>query len=351
MGSDRTCILVLNYNGRDLLAECLPSILDAARQAPMPCAVVVIDNASTDDSISFLRDRWPSVRIEHEPNRGLASFNHVLARRDEDVILLLNNDVKLDPDSVAPLVDAVRRHPDALFSAPCCWTFDGQTYEGMRTRVRMRFGMIQGCCRVPGFERHIDRPALTASAGPILAVDRLKFLALGGFDELYFPGRLEDLDLGFQGWMLGWKGYYVPESVAYHRGFGSFGPAFGATGCDRLAVRNTLLFSWKNLSGRHLFAHLAWLAVRLITAICLGRLELLKAFREALGQLGKALASRRRVRSDHPHWTARQNAFFEEFRWETPHPLLPATQTDQQTFPEVRSRHMRRRVPLHGRQP
>ena len=103
----------------------------------------------------------------------------------------------------------------------------------MRTRVRTRFGLVQGLCRVPGHEAAATRPDLTASAGPVLAVDRVKFLAIGGYDPLYFPGRIEDLDLGFRGWMAGWRGYYVPEAVAYHRGFGSFGPAFGAEGCDR----------------------------------------------------------------------------------------------------------------------
>ena len=74
----------------------------------------------------------------------------------------------------------------------------------MRTRVRSRFGLVQGMCRVPGHERVFDRADLTASAGPVLAVDRRKFLALGGYDPVYFPGRIEDLDLGFRGWMAGW---------------------------------------------------------------------------------------------------------------------------------------------------
>ena len=77
----------------------------------------------------------------------------------------------------------------------------------MRTRVRTRFGMIQGLCRFPGFEQDLTRSDLTASAGPVLAVDREKFLAIGGYDPLYHPGRIEDLDLGFRGWMAGWRGY------------------------------------------------------------------------------------------------------------------------------------------------
>jgi GT2 family glycosyltransferase len=87
------------------------------------------------------------------------------------------------------------------------------------------------------------------------------------------PSRIEDLDLGFRSWMAGWKGYYVPDSIAYHRGFASFGPAFGRAGCDRLAARNTLLFAWKNLSGRRLRHHLGWLPIRLLHGILRGKME------------------------------------------------------------------------------
>jgi N-acetylglucosaminyl-diphospho-decaprenol L-rhamnosyltransferase len=315
MGTAGTHILVLNYNGRALLAECLPSVLEAAAHAPVPCAVSVVDNGSTDDSLAWLADGWPAVGVLREPNRGLASFNHVLARLDEPVVLLLNNDVKLDRDAVGPLVAALAAHADALFAAPQCWSFDGQGYEGMRTRVRSRYGLVQGMCRVPGHESLVDRPDLTAAAGPVLAVDRAKFLALGGYDPLYFPGRIEDLDLGFRGWMAGWRGYYVPAARAYHRGFGSFAPAFGRAGCDRLALRNTLLFAWKNLGGRRLAAHLAWLPPRLAVALARRRGTFALALLDALARLGPALAARRALAVGQGGWTARQEAFFRRFRW------------------------------------
>lgn len=104
MSTDRTSILVLNHNGRDLLAECLPSIVVAASRSPIPCEVIVVDNESTDDSLAMIRQRWPQITIECENNRGLCSFNRVLSRRGEDVVFLLNNDVKLDPDAIAPLL-------------------------------------------------------------------------------------------------------------------------------------------------------------------------------------------------------------------------------------------------------
>jgi GT2 family glycosyltransferase len=149
----------------------------------------------------------------------------------------------------------------------------------------------------------------------VLAVDRRRFLALGGYDPVYFPGRIEDLDLGFRGWMAGWRGYYVPGSLAYHQGFGSFGPAFGRTGCDRLAARNSLIFAWKNLSGRRLAAHLAWLPVRLAHALATRRASFALALGEAVARLGSVLSARRAMAVGRGPWTARQEAFFERFRW------------------------------------
>jgi GT2 family glycosyltransferase len=316
VGADRAHLLVLNYNGKGLLAECLPSVIEAAAHAPLPCSVSVVDNGSTDGSLEALASRWPTVGLFREPNRGLASFNHVVGRIDEPVAVLLNNDVKLDRAAVGPLVAALDTHTDALFSAPLCWSFDGHEYEGMRTRVRTRFGLVQGMCRVPGYEATLARPDLTASAGPVLAVDRARFLALGGYDPMYFPGRIEDLDLGFRGWMAGWKGYYVPESVAYHRGFASFAPAFGPVRCDLLATRNTLLFAWKNLSGLRLAAHLAWLPIRLAHDVLITRRHsFAAAFLEALDRLRAVRSGRRALAVGRGTWTMRQESFFRRFRW------------------------------------
>ena len=236
VGVDRTQILVLNYNGRDLLATCLPSLVEAARCSPVPCGVSVVDNASTDDSLDYLATSWPDIEIIREPNKGLASFNAVLARRDEPVVLLLNNDVKLEPGAVGPMIEAFDAHHDALFSAPACWTFDGDEYEGMRTRVRSRFGMVQGMCRVPGHEDAVDRPDLTAAAGPVLAVDRAKFLALGGYDHSISPAGSRISTSAFAaGWRTG-RGTMSPDRSPTIAGLAHLAPRSArpaATGSPR----------------------------------------------------------------------------------------------------------------------
>lgn len=250
-------VLVLNYNGRKLLAECLPSVLRAAESASHNCRVAVIDNASTDDSADWLAREFPEVEVIARPNRGLASFNDVLADVDGQAAVLLNNDVKLAADSIDPLISPLvgpHRDEDCFLTAALCWNFDGSRYDGQKTAIRWRMGLVQATSLYPGHEQHIHRPGLTASAGAVIAVDRAKFLALGGFDPLYFPGRLEDLDFAFRGHAAGWHARHVPESVAWHVGSATFRAALGDDASHGLALRNTLLFQWKNL--RHP-AHLA----------------------------------------------------------------------------------------------
>jgi GT2 family glycosyltransferase len=301
-------LLVLNYNGRQLLAECLPSVVRAAAASRHDCRVLVIDNGSTDDSIPWLADRYPQVRAAGSPNLGLCSFNGVLAQLDSKVAVLLNNDIKLHEASIDPLVEPLLT-PAAgrpcFMTAPLCWQFDGTTYEGMKTAVRWRWGLVQATALYPGHETGIRTPGYTASAGAVLAVDRRKFLELGGFDPLYLPGRLEDLDFAYRGYRAGYQAQYVPEAVAYHRGMASFGPAYGRAACHRLALRNTLLFQWKNLRHpRHVARQVFGLPLRAAWDLCRApwtasesRYMLLRAMMDAVARL-------RACRSERLPWEA-----------------------------------------------
>ncbi|MEX0710974.1 MAG: CDP-alcohol phosphatidyltransferase family protein, partial [Pirellulales bacterium] len=179
------------------------------------------------------------------------------------------------------------------------WLFDGKTYEGLKTAVGWRWGLVQATARFPGHEPGALEAGLTASAGAVLAVDRQKFLELGGFDPLYLPGRLEDLDFAFRGYQAGYHARYVPAAVAYHKGQASFGPAYGHEGCHRLALRNTLLFQWKNLRHPlHVGRHLAALPPRILFDIARApwarpgaRLIFTRALCQALPRLTACLAS------------------------------------------------------------
>lgn len=336
-------IFVLNYNGAALLAECLPSIVRAARGSSFACTVTVVDNASTDDSSTLLARDFPDVGVLRFTNDGLCSFQRAAAQSKADVVLLLNNDIRLEPGAVDPLVRPIVASrmipsrtaalysptcaPDAdevpssdepiLWTAPRCHLFDGTTYEGFKTAVRMRRGLVQATALYPGCERSLAEPGDTASAGAALAIDRAAFVALGGFDSVYLPGRIEDLDFAYRAFLAGYRGWYVPDSVAYHRGAATFGPAFGAAGCDRLALRNTLVFQWLRLRRpSHLAAQACWLPLRAVRDVVLApwaasgeRFVFLRAATAALTLVRRA----RKAGNVAPNHLDRERAYFRRY--------------------------------------
>ena len=263
-------LVILNFNGRALLAECLPSVVEAAARSRHPCRVSVLDNSSTDDSCVWLAEHFPQVTCYVRPNAGLVSYNALLAELPEQVVVLLNNDIRLADDAIDPLVEPLL-YPGNAISEPCfataprAWLGDGVTHEGFRTGVCWRWGLVQATARFPGAARFADKAGDTAMAGAVLAVDRARFVALGGFDPLYLPGRIEDLDLGYRAFQAGYVIRYVPASRAWHLGGATFNTALGSATSHRLALRNTLLFQWKHLRApRHWLTQLIALPVRVV---------------------------------------------------------------------------------------
>lgn len=295
-------IIILNYNGREILAKCLPSVVEAARRAKRAARVTVLDNCSRDTSRAYVTETFPTVEwVDAPSNRIFCSYNALVAQTPEDAVLLLNNDIRVEPDFVDPLLEALEADPTVFFAAPRTMSYDGRAYEGGRARWEFRSGLPWGAAVFPGHERRIDEPGLSMQTG-FGAFRRAVFNELGGFDDLYLPGTVEDADLCFRAYARGWKGSYCPSSVVYHMGQTSFKKAFGLSGIERMNRRNLYLFTWKNIrSPRLLAAHLLLLLPRLVWDLVRGRWGLAAGFADALGRLGPALARRRaagHVRTD-----------------------------------------------------
>lgn len=288
-------IVILNYNGEKLLGQYLPSVLEASRQSKAPCRVTVIDNVSQDRSLEILRRDFPQVEIYRaKENRVLCSFNEYLERMSEPVALLLNNDIRVEAGFVDPLVEPFENDPDLFMVTPRCLSFDGGRYEGGRCRSQIKFGLFWSASVFPGHEKHIQQAGFTMAAG-FGAFDRKKFLELGGYDDLYLPGRLEDNDLCFRAWQRGWKCFYEPRSVVYHQGAASFNERFGAKKTLMIGHRNSFLFFWKNMTDiGYWLEHFLFLLPRLFFAALTGKPELAIAFFKALPLLPQALMRRRK---------------------------------------------------------
>lgn len=260
--------------------------------------MTVLDNRSTDGSIEFLRKNFAEVDIYFaRENRVFCSFNEVAEDSDADILILLNNDIKVEEDFINPLVETFRKHRDAFLVGPKCLMLDRKTYEGTKSKWWVEKGIFKSSSRYPGYERDIDREGYTMQAG-FGAFDRGKFLELGGYDDLYLPGIIEDADLCYRAWKKGYKGYYQPKSLIYHMGQASFKKEFGSRRIMELAHRNTFLFMWKNIDDFRIWVlHILWLPLRIVYSLLTGKVEFVGGLFKALPRFKQAIAKRKNADS------------------------------------------------------
>jgi GT2 family glycosyltransferase len=287
-------LVILNFNGQRLLKECLPSVFEAAHHSLKDPKVTVLDNQSTDESREFVLKNFPEADfVPSGANRVLCSYNDYLKRIDEEFVILLNNDIFVDRGFVDPLLDPLEKDPQIFFAASKTFGPDKETYLGSLSKIGFRWGMVWGTSLFKDYEKKVNAPNRTMLCGSG-AFRRAVFCELGGYDDLYLPGTVEDLDLCYRAYRQGWKGAYCPDSVIYHIGQVSFKKHFGTAALRRMNRRNLYLFIWKNIrSPRLLFQHFVFLPLQLLKDFFTGRWDFLAGFFGALGRLPAALRKRR----------------------------------------------------------
>ena len=151
-------IIILNYNGGDLLLECLPSIVESTHMSQHQASVTILDNVSTDGSEEKSIQQFPEIKLYRSPeNKVLCSYNNYLAKTDCDIAILLNNDIKVDPNFIDSLIEPFISETSTFMVTPKCLSFDGTQYEGGVTKSRMRYGIFWASSRFKGYETHISK--------------------------------------------------------------------------------------------------------------------------------------------------------------------------------------------------
>jgi GT2 family glycosyltransferase/glycosyltransferase involved in cell wall biosynthesis len=240
-------VVIPNWNGRDLLAQYLPPLIEAMAGHP-DNEIIVVDNGSTDGSVDYVRTQFPAVRVlALDRNLGFgAGSNAGFRAARNDIVVLLNNDMRVEQGFLAPLLEGFT--DEKVFAVSC------QIFFSDPSRVREETGLTQGWWESGSLRvRHRIDDAVTSlfpcfyGGGGSCAFDRRKFLELGGFDPLLSPFYLEDTDLGYQAWKRGWKVLYQPASVVYHEHRGTIGKHFSESQIQAVLKKNFLLFCWKNI--------------------------------------------------------------------------------------------------------
>ena len=233
------CLAILNYNGRKHLEHLLPTACEAAQKFSGTCAVIVIDNQSTDGDVAWTQREFPSVETVVAPkNDFLFSYNWLAQKRTEDTLVLLNNDLKVDHDFIAPLI----RHfefADVFSVSARSYDWNGDEVTSGPARLKFKNGFYSW-----EFDtEHQKRSHTLFTSGGFMAVDRNKFVELGGFNRLFFPAYCEDLDICFRAWRRGWRCIYEPDSHVWHRHQASWSNHSNSS-LNSLELRNSLLMQW-----------------------------------------------------------------------------------------------------------
>ncbi|MEP6775808.1 MAG: glycosyltransferase [Chloroflexota bacterium] len=228
-------IVILNWNVSDLLAACLRSLPAACGTWWGVADVVVVDNASTDDSVDMVRREFPGVRlITLAENRGFAAGNNVgLQASGGEYILFLNPDTLAQPLSIAALCDYMDMHPEVGIAGPRLLNADGTTQSSRRRFPTLATALIESTPLQPIFPNapalkrfyvldHSDEEEQYVDwlSGAALMCRRTALEQTGSFDHGYFMFS-EEVDLGRRMADAGWLVAYAPQAQVTHYGGGS----------------------------------------------------------------------------------------------------------------------------------
>ena len=295
----RASLIISTWNGRRLLETCLPNVLRAVQQSGGDHEVIVVDDASTDDTVEFVRREFPAVRLlALARNLRFAGANNAAARLARgEVLVFLNNDMLVAPDFLNPLL----RH----FGDPDVFAVTARIHMAAR-RVGghevSETGLVRGRFEEGSFVLRHEQPMSQAPARVIYAGGgssawrRDRFLALGGFDRLFRPFYFEDLDVSYRAQKLGWSVLFEPRSLLEHKHRQTNNPDnFPGAYVDLTFGKNYLLFMWKALTDSELLhQHFRGLWRRLMSPRADPRLT--ASFMRATVQLPELLIKRHRAR-------------------------------------------------------
>lgn len=298
MDQELASVIIPNWNGLEHLKICLAAL---RCQSYRPFETLVVDNASQDGSLAFVREQYPEVRlIQLERNRYYTgAANEGIRQAKGDALVLLNNDTEPEPDWLTELMRALREHPEAGMATSKILLFDqrhilhsaGDLYRrngipGNRGVWEEDQGQYDGSIWVFG------------ACGGAAAYRRQLLEEIGLFDEdlgMY----CEDVDLAFRAQLMGYRCVFAPRARVYHRLSATGGGALASYFCGR----NFISVVVKNMPGpllrRHfgsiLGAQLGYLAQSLGHFREEAARARLRGQLAGLLQLPRTLAKRRRI--------------------------------------------------------
>lgn len=247
----RTAIVILNWNGRKMLAQYLPTVIEYSRDE---ADIIVADNASTDGSMEWLKKEFPKVRqIILDENYGFADgYNRALKQVDAEYYVLLNSDVEVTHHWLTPLIEEMDAHKEIAACQPKLLSLhdrDAFEYAGAAGGYIDKYGYP--FCRGRVFDtveddngQYDNAQEILWATGACLVVRSEDYWKAGGLDGRFFAHN-EEIDLCWRLHIMGRQIWCFPESEVYHLGGGTLPKSSPMK--TFLNFRNNLTMLYKNL--------------------------------------------------------------------------------------------------------
>ena len=256
MIQNKIAVVILNWNGKKLLETFLPSIVQYSEDA----VIYVADNASTDDSICFVEQNYPNLKIiRNESNFGFAKgYNEALKQVDAAYLVLVNSDVEVTKHWLEPVVECFEKESNTAIIQPKILDFKNKIYfeyAGAAGGFIDKYGYP--FCRGRIFDtlekdngQYNNNAEIFWASGACFFIRKKVFDDLNGFDEDFFAHQ-EEIDLCWRAFNKNYTIKYISKSIVYHVGGATLSEANPLK--TYLNFRNSLLMLTKNVPKSKLF--------------------------------------------------------------------------------------------------
>ncbi|MCD8164670.1 MAG: glycosyltransferase family 2 protein [Bacteroides sp.] len=254
---DKVAVVILNWNGEEMLGRFLPSVVEHSREEGV--TVYVVDNGSTDRSVAFIENEFPEVKlIRLNRNYGFAEgYNQALARVEATYAVLLNSDVEVTREWLTPMISYMDNHPEVAACQPKILDQNYKEYfeyagacGGFIDRYGYPFcrGRILGSVEKDIHQYDTVIPVFWAT-GASLFIRLDEYKEVGGLDGSFFA-HMEEIDLCWRLKSRGKEIVVIPQSEVYHVGGGTLKKETPRK--TFLNFRNNLIMLYKNLPEQEL---------------------------------------------------------------------------------------------------
>lgn len=245
---DTISLIVLNYNGKDLLKEYFDSVFT---QSKIPDEVIMLDNNSTDNSVSFVEKKYPQVKIIKNPiNEGTAGgSNTAFTYAKGKYIIFQSNDMRLEKNCVKGLYEAITSNKNIGICTSILLKYTPDS-KGIH-RIDNAGGIVDifgfGMQKYPTklLEEIPEQESVFFSYGGSFIIRRELFKKVKGYDERFFTLN-DDIDLSWRVRLLGYNIIYTKKSLIYHKVSATLGPLFERPIKRYWSEKNTIATLIKN---------------------------------------------------------------------------------------------------------